>query len=115
MTSEIDEGYDLARVIANLLGRLAVGVVDRAALRVEAENLVRYGGCAARLDFVQVAKHVETGSTSSIIKFTLRQNPKESRLAHIKATEDGDSEVDVLLIIRYLKTNRSQMMTHGLF
>ena len=102
MTTEIDEGYDLARVITNLLGCLAVGVVDGTAFRVKAENLVGDGRGAPRLDFVQVTKHVETSSTASIIKFTLRQNPKESRLAHVEAAEDRDAKVDVLLIVRYL-------------
>lgn len=67
MTSKIDEGDDLARVITDLLGRLAVGVVNGTALRVEAENLVGDGGGTTGLDFVQVTKHVETGSASSVI------------------------------------------------
>ena len=42
VTSEVDEGDDLAGVVANLFGRLALGVVHWTALRVEAQDLVRY-------------------------------------------------------------------------
>ena len=42
VASEVDEGDDLAGVVANLFGRLALGVVHWTALRVEAQDLVRY-------------------------------------------------------------------------
>ena len=43
VASEVDEGDDLARVVADLLRGLALDVVDWTAFRIEAENLMRNG------------------------------------------------------------------------
>ena len=40
VATEINESYDLARVVADLLGGLALGVIDATAFGIEAKNLV---------------------------------------------------------------------------
>ena len=42
MTSQINERDHFARVVADLLRRLAVGVVDGPAFRIETQNFVTY-------------------------------------------------------------------------
>ena len=42
MTSQINERDHFARVVADLLRRLAVGIVDGPAFRIETQNFVTY-------------------------------------------------------------------------
>ena len=46
---------ELRRVLADLLCRVALGVVDGVALRVKAQNLVGYRRRPAGLNFVQMS------------------------------------------------------------
>ena len=74
MTSQINEGDHFARVVADLLRRLAVGVVDGPTFRIETQNFVTYRRSATRLDLVQMTEHVESGPPTSVVQFSLGKN-----------------------------------------
>ena len=55
VSGQVDEGDELRRVLADLLRRAALGVVDGVALGVEAQDLVGYRRRPAGLDLVQMS------------------------------------------------------------
>lgn len=71
MTGQIDESDELAGMLANLLCRIALYIINGLAIGIESQKLMRYRRCPSGLNLVQMAEHIQTGPPSTIIQMTL--------------------------------------------
>jgi len=68
-------------------------------LCVKAQNFMRYWWGSSRLHFMEVPKHVQSGTASSIVQLALCQHPKQCRFASICTSHNGHTYLYVMLII----------------
>ena len=63
---------------------------------VEAEDFVADAGRPARLDLVQMSEKIQPGATSTVVEFSLGQNPEDCALARVDVPQDGQPQIDEL-------------------
>ncbi len=51
---------------------------------------------------MEMPEHVESGTASSVVEFSLSEDSEQRRLADVETSEDWNAKVDVLLIVRNL-------------
>jgi hypothetical protein len=68
-------------------------------LCVKAQNFMRDWWGSSRLHFMEVPKHVQSSTASSIVQLALCQHPKQCRFASICTSHNGHTYLYVMLII----------------